>query len=362
MRIAVLLGFAASLAPAVTAQQTLVVDPGDAAAPFTTLGAALAVAGPGDTVLVRGGFHNSVIVGGPVQIVGDPAYPRPTISGVDVFGANGCVSLVRFHVTSMRITGDAALDDVTGLACTVNGGNVVLTGCTVSTETHVLGGNVVFNRCQLTGRNAFFLQSLFSCVSYVSLSGLEVLGGTVALANCTLTGGAAGTLCANVPGAAAAALVVNGGVVRVTRSHLASSGPPVVVAAGTLEHDPSTTFAGLGPLPGIVRFLPATDGAGALPGGAISVQLQTQPNLAALVVASVGFGSPTPSPFGELWFDPTAHVVLTLGTTGASGVLAATIAVPLAVQRGTALTLQGGAIAPVSGAATVALPIVVHVQ
>lgn len=358
-----------ALGAAATAQQILVVDP-LGGGQFVTVLAALAAAQPGDTVLMRGGVYpGHHVVAAPLQLVGDPAFARPTLAQLTIMpGVGGGVSVVRCHATSVAIHGDAALDDVTGLACTVNAGSVVLTGCAFQPDCRVLGGDVVFNRCALTGAAAFFIQSMASCLSFPARPGLDALGGTVAIANSTLVGGGGGFQCGGTLGAPSPALRITGADVRTTRSvftagtGVSGAAVPVAMSLGTFAHDASTTFTGSGPLPGAQVLLPATDGTSALAGGTITVELQTQPGLAALVAASLGRRSPTPLPFGAVWFDPAAHVVLSLGATDTAGRLPATIPVPPGVPRGLAVTLQGGALAAGTGAIVVATPVVLHVR
>jgi hypothetical protein len=362
--------FVLAVCHAVVAQQTLVVDP-TGAGQFLTVTAALAAAGPGDTLFVRGGFypvHHHVAL--PLRIVGDPTLPAPDISVVRILPGSGGVSLVNVRVLFAQIEDDAALDSVNlyGLL-EVSAGNVVMTSCwsaALSTP-RVTGGRVVFNDCTFTGRHGYFWGSQWGCTSYPADPALGVLGGDVAIANCVFTGGAGGTLCQYQPGPGGPGLRVLGGQVRATRSQFvagvgAGAPPPAVsLQGGTFAFDPSTTFVGAGSPPGMSIYLPATDGSSASAGGTITATLQTTPGLAAILVASLGLGAAMPSFAGDVWFDPASHVVLVFGVTDASGQLGASIAVPFGIQSGTAITAQGGAISPT--ALTVAgTPVVVHVQ
>jgi hypothetical protein len=350
-------------------QQTLVVDP-TGGGQFLTVSAAMAAAGPGDTLFVRGGSYQTThYVALPLQIVGDPTMPPPDISSVRILPGSGGVSLVNVKLLDANIADDAALDTVNLYAfLEVSAGNVVMTNCWSAAlwNPRVTGGHVVFNDCTFTGHNAHFWGSQWGCTSYPADPGLWVLGGDVALANCVFTGGAEGPACQSI-GPAAPGLRVLGGQVRATRSQfvagVGTGAPPPAVSlqGGTFAFDPSTTFVGAGAPPGTSIFLPATDGTSAVAGGTITATLQTTPGLAAILVASLGRGVAMPSFAGDVWFDPASHVVLAFGVTDGSGQLGASIAVPFGIQSGTAITAQGGAISP-TALTIAATPVVVHVQ
>jgi hypothetical protein len=366
----------AALVPAMLpGQQTLVVDPAGGGGAFTTVQAALAAAAPGDTLFVRGGtYPGAHVVPGPLQIVGDPTLPRPFLSSVQILpGSGGGVSLVYLRAGAATVQGGAALDGVSVGDFLVQAGSVVMSRCdNFALNSRVTGGDVVFHDCTLLGYPATYQQTLGTCTPFPAKPALTVTGGTVAFANCTVTGGWGGTVCFffPMPGVPSTALVVNGGQVRATRSQFVGGGrssggspstPAVTVASGAFAYDASTTFVGVGTTPGAVIFLPATDGQSALGGGTITATLQTVPGLAALLAASLGRGTSLPTFAGDVWFDPANHVVLAFGVTDPSGRLGASVPVPLAVQRGTAVTAQGGAIAP-AGVAVAATPVIVHVQ
>jgi len=349
------------------AQQTWIVDP-NGGGHFTTVVAAIAAAAPGDTLSVRGGsYGQSHVVDKTLHIVGDPAFPPPALNTLHVFpGLGAVVSVVRAHVTILDLSGIVSLDEVTGLGCTVGGGTAAFTRCSFFPEFRVLGGDVALDRCTLSGRNSFYIQTL-QCTSVYGTPGLEVLGGTVDIANSVITGGGAGQVCGFTMVGPLPGISNAGGAVRVARSQISGGpngggvGAPVAMSAGSLQYDAATVFVG-GPPPGTQVFLPAADGTSAAPGAVIACEVAALPNVAAIVVGSLGMRAPIASAFGPLWFDPQAYVGLAFGMTDASGVLAASIPVPLGVQNGIAITVQGGALAPGTLAPTAATPVVLHVK
>jgi hypothetical protein len=362
------LGLILGLTLAAPAQQTWIVDP-NGGGHFTTVVAAIAAAAPGDTILIRGGtYGQNHVIDKTLHIVGDAALGAYLNQLTILPGSGAQVAVVHVQVTMASISGIASLDDVSGLGCTVHGGTVAFTGCRFSPEFSVLGGDVAMDQCTLQGRPPVAWQTLV-CTSIPGTPGILASGGTIDIANSTIVGGDQGTQCPFLLAPPLVGIQINGAVVRATRSHISGgltspSMPtaPVGLIAGSFQYDGSTTFGGGVQPAGTQVFLPATDGSSAAPGGTIACRVETQPGLAAMLVANLGMQARVVTVFGPLWVGAQGYVSLAFGLTDANGVLAGAIPVPASVQRGLAITFQGGALGPTASVPAAGTPVVLHVQ
>lgn len=380
------------------AQRTWIVDPtgaGDFLEPF----AAFQTAAAGDTIRIRGGriyprppsVPFTFRLGTPLHLVGE--LPR---SGIDQLGVAGLPPDSTMTISGLDFSqlwfencaGSVALEDVRATYCGFRAVAAAMAqSCWFGGVTDVLyptlpnwldccgirgGSRVVLNRCTLRGGAPSCGMTRFP-YPIPSANALTVAdAGTIAeLVGCDIRGSdsitypcflSPSTIFTSVP---SHGLQVWSGAAALTHGTVAGGSNGAVAAVevigGSVLHDPSTTF--LPPFwTGTVIGLPATDAAGAAPGGSIGCRLEAPPQLPAALLASLGVRAPLALPEGLLWLDPGLLVVLRIGITDSAGQLAATVPVPAGVPAGIALVVQGVVQTGGSTALTAAAPAVALVR
>ena len=365
----------AVLTTGLAAQQTWIVDQGGGGN-FTDLAPAFTAAAPGDIVRIRGGgsFNSSYTLNKPLVLVADAPRPRVYMLTVAASPVAGTAVIADLYLAglgssagSMPIAGENLIVDSLGL------GNAVLSmhRCTLG-STRPLGDvglsstTAVLSDCTIRGPSGYC--DFFNGGIYGAGPGLLFTGSNLQLANCVIQGGNGAVLSCGLAGAAPA-LTLWGGSVQLTRCSvsggtLPGGGTAAAVLLGfgaVVAADASVQFSG-GIFGGAVTAitLPATTGQGAQPGATMSVRLDGPAQLPALLAASFGLRSPSALPFGLVWIDPGAAVILASGSTSATGSLGVTIPVPATAVSGWTLTFQGAILA--ANAITAATPAVLLVH
>lgn len=352
----VVLGVVAGL----SAQTTILVGPGG----FPQISAALAVAQPGDRLEVAAGGYAPFTVNLGVQIVatgqvtivgsgppfttfvtnlGAPAGQNLLIRGL-TFASSGSTNGHRVAVTG----GQVALENCwfegghpskvdEGLRCT--GADVVLRRCTFDTAHKCLrlfSGSLAATDCK-------FLPYEYGISIGAPLHGVEISQGSATFSFCEINGADTN----HVPGTGGAAMLVNGGKVRlvdcVVTGGDSSTGLPVPCIVNSsphaIEHSRSSVVGGFGWImlgigalwqrgPGFVgpelqRLLPGTIGLwSGLEGGAnFGFTCTADPGRLFVVPMSFTLSPPSlvPLVLDPIRFDPAALVIPFAGVTDAQG-------------------------------------------
>lgn len=263
MPLASFVGFTLALTAPLAAQQVLTVGPGQT---FATIGAAIAAASPGDTVLVNGGSYQETIdIDKPLQVVSRGARLRP----VALFGPS-----IRIHDLGPNqpvVLRGFTLESSTGALMPIT-----VDRCEGPVTLHDLGNQGGAERWSL-GVNL----SPQVHVARVLLFAMRATDSVVALENCVVepTTGSPGiwsfgssaiscSLC-TIQGSRilpfAAVRIEDGGSLLVTRTSLSGggsgpSGQPAISApnGGAVLVDPSASLNTAGTGPAVVGTVPIT--------------------------------------------------------------------------------------------------------
>lgn len=347
------------------AQATLHVSP---TGPFTEIGAAVAAANPGDTILVQSGTYASFTVTEAISVLGDSAGGVFVTGGFEVRNVpvGGAVHIANLelvqssssswirdndapvhldHVQSLRTFGFTVerCELVTMSRCTLRGGPIVLDarsstvlldGCTLVNEPVGVSGSVTL-RC---------------------FDSLVELGAT------TVLGAPPNALLFATPGA-----VLLSGTLRLGAGTLVQSGanaitvtPGITTFGGTLEVDAGAAIVGAGtsmPVFGSVQPTPVLLGSTRSSGGTIGAALagEVRGPSGAFGVTFLGFPAPAaPTIAGSIW--TSQPVVFDVGPIGAGGARPYSVAVPASVPPGTAILTQALLVTP--SAFTLSVPAV----
>ena len=356
LRLALLLALAATP----VAQTTWVVDiNGGPGSHFTTVGAALAVVVDGDTVLVRTGSYVEfgLRTDKGIRLVCDPGtslgFLGFSISGVRLgqtmtmrgfsFQPAGILTLTnnqgQVHVEDVDLSPSPTADG--GWLFVDNSLQVSLTQVNVKGyQANLVSGsraslvNCTFGNVQRGGFASPALTLESSTVSIVGgsitgglgfsttpESGMQVTGGTTILAGNTTT--------------------ISAGLKFGSTAPV----PAIVNAGGTIEWEPAVTLIsrnGAPPISGgtvIQRRIPSVVADSLANGATWTLDTHAPQGSAACLITSLPVVA-TPTPFGELWFSPTANLVLACSTVGASEVWTLQIPLQPGLPRGAPLVVQ----------------------
>lgn len=291
----------------VPAQQTIVVSGGGAA-----LRNAVGQAAAGDTLVVRAGSYEDVVVSKGLSILCDPGvsifsrgHPRVPLAIVDLPAGppfamrGGLLSFAGFanELTIVRCEAAVVLEGVSAARTFIRDSRQV--SCLhmpMSNGCDVANSGVSFVGCTIAG--CFRFDTVCSSI-HADHSTIEVSGGTVigsdqllrpagraisAIASrVTVTGDATTLLAGGNPGAAA--IDLQGGQLRLDPIvQLASSGSEVITGTGAVTRMP----------------IPWVDAAAVASGQLFTATSHGEPGALILVVANLP-STPVQSPFGDLW-------------------------------------------------------------
>jgi hypothetical protein len=329
------------LVASVPAQTTWVVDQGGGGA-FTEIGQAVAVAQPGDIVVVRAGTYDPFVLEKGLRIVADPGVgwsPAPAgkiqIKNVPA----GQSALLRGFVlpaTSFQELflfdndGHVHLENVTA----AEGGAAIFDSRQVSIHASSIDGLGVVRSTVSCTASTFRSQSRDTRINPPGISCSEA---TVMLGDCTVVGADQSPLPPAGPGMRVEESTVwiggrNGGIAAGVNASNQTPVSAIAALSGTVHIDPTVPLS-------------ASGGAPAISGGAV-VQMSTVPTVDGHVQAQVltataqapagstsylffGFplAPPVPLPFGNFWIGPL-HVVLDASVVPPSGEQTATVPLP----------------------------------
>lgn len=326
--------------PFATAQQTLVVGPGQ---PFANIQSAIAAAAPGDTVLVTAGTYAELLavdkgirlIGQDAQLADFPVLPAVEVHDVPAtqtfvmsgFSTTGSSPWSSVDVAVHDCAGPVLLHDLQAPSLTWS---VVVTHCR---SVHIAG----LQYCSIRSVDSDTIVE--NCTLYEpSFVGAIVDSGVLSLVDCYAAGGI------GAPGA-----LVQGGLLVATRSQISASAftafptPAIASTGGAVLLDPSCVL-----LPG-QGTAPVS---GATPTIAPFASLITADDGVTLTVEAHGpaglpfatlFSAPSPAlptPFGVTWLDPGTALVLQFAAFDATTRLA-NVAVPHPpLPPGTAFAVQ----------------------
>lgn len=124
--------------------------------------------------------------------------------------------------------------------------------------------------------------------------------------------------------------------------------PAVWAASGRVDVDPAVTLVprnGAQPIEGnavvTYRRVPSTWSGPIPPGGLWEIELHAPAGSPFCLFASASVPR-TATPYGELWFDLSAHAVLACQTVGAGETVRLAMTVPVVLARGIPVVVQAG--------------------
>ncbi len=343
------------------AQQTWLV--GGAGSHFPNIQPALDVAIAGDTILVRAGdyFEHLITATRGVRVVAEPGarvnHGTSTtfrISGIPA-GQRFVLKGLAFYAAFMTVSsnaGDVVLDDI-DLPWTATG---VRSSLTIVDSRLVVGLRVNVSGLgpvSCTRSRTFFDSCTFRGGPWIAaLAGLRVSDSDVSITDCRISGGSGF-------GGVGAGIEMTSGMLRLAGKHteIAAAYPivpwPAISAEyGTVDIDPMTTLVPTGGAPeitgnAVIRRgpVPACVIDHLLGGSTSTVTLYSAQGSAFCLFAGVPIAS-TPSPFGTLWLDPSASIVLTCRTAPAQSGFSMSIGVPRGLPPGETFVVQAGVLLP----------------
>ena len=345
------------LAIGIPAQTVWVVDAnGGPGSTFATVGSAVAAASDGDVVQVRIGSYSETIrtskaltflladgtylyelsslnlpAGRTFQVRGGSFY------NVQVYAAAGTV-----HVEDVFVAypGSFDLRDSSG---------VTVRDSTFGRSARVTNSTVAFSGCYMDGYD--FTVAL-SCIS-----------ADVSVANCTILG--AYELCGTSQ-PASPAIRLTSSRVAITRSVVSAgdgsscTGPTSAIQDAGAPFSPSTVMLdasakvtgsnGAPPIAGAAvtaALIPSTRTSSDEAGTRLDLVAEAAAGTPVFVLASLPV-LPVPTPFGNLWLDPSLQLTLVAGTTGPSGELAVSFVLPAGLPVAANLVTQTIAAVPLA--------------
>ncbi len=358
--------------------QTYTVDASGVASPLTTIQAALDIAVHGDSIHVLPGLYNE-----------DPA----TDQGVFIHADPGA-RLTSFDGMGFRVTGVPAGETFTlrglevvfailpigGVHVAACQGAVLLEDLMLPAQIQVWGPVSVVDSAQVSigGLHAWGFPALNIDNSHVILSDCDVTGsGFISALPSVLVQDSTVTIVGGIIRGAIGSLSPTVASIHADNSTLRIAGRDTVVEAGIdmtisptsailatnslVEYDPAVTFVtqdGGPPVSGgateIVRVIPSVRGDGLASFGTWDIDLHAPTGDAYCLF--FGFPAPlVPTPWGDVWFDPTSLIATACGVVGPGDQVARSLALPV-LPSGLPIVVQG-AVAPSIGL-TLTLPVV----